>query len=295
MPQSQAPQAPAAGTVRIACVQMAPVIGDVDANRSRSLQLIEQAAAQGAQLVVLPELTNSGYVFANRQEAFALAEPLPDGPTAQAWTALAQRLGIYLVAGIAEHAGDRLYNSALVTGPQGYIGTYRKLHLWDEENQFFEPGNLGLPVFHTELGCLGVAICYDGWFPEVYRLLALQGVDIVAVPTNWPSSPETPDNPRIAHALAVAGAHSNGLIVACADRSGTERGQYFVGSSLIVDSQGRVAGDPASADQEEVLIAQVDVQAARRARRVNAFNHVLHSRRLDVYDVVSSSAPAAMH
>jgi len=294
MPQSQAPQAPAAGTVCIACVQMAPVIGEANANLARSLQLVEQAATQGAQLVVLPELTNSGYMFANRQEAFALAEPLPDGPTAQAWIALAQQLGIYLIAGIAEHAGDRLYNSALVTGPQGYIGTYRKLHLWDEENQFFEPGNLGLPVFHTELGCLGVAICYDGWFPEVYRLLALQGVDIVAVPTNWPSSPETPENPRIAHALAVAGAHSNGLIIACADRSGTERGQYFVGNSLIIDAKGRVLGDPASADQEEIVIAHVGIQAARRARRVNAFNHVLHSRRLDVYDVVSSSAPAAM-
>jgi len=289
MPQS--PQDPSAGGVHIACVQMAPVIGDAAANQARSQQLIEEAAAQGAQLVVLPELANSGYMFANRQEAFALAEPLPEGPTAQAWIKLAQRLGIYLVGGIAEHAGDRLYNSALVTGPQGYIGTYRKLHLWDEENQFFEPGNLGLPVFHTELGCLGVAICYDGWFPEVYRLLALQGADIVAVPTNWPSSPETPENPRIAHALAVAGAHSNGLTVACADRSGTERGQYFVGSSLIVDSQGRVVGAPASADQEEVLIAQVDVRAARRARRVNVFNHVLHSRRLDVYDIVRNSTP----
>jgi len=291
----QPPQPPMPGTVCIACVQMVPVIGETNVNRARSLQLIEQAAAQGAQLVVLPELTNSGYMFASRQEAFALAEPLPDGPTAQAWTAIAQRLGIYLVAGIAEHAGDKLYNSALVTGPQGYIGTYRKLHLWDEENQFFEPGNLGLPVFHTELGCLAVAICYDGWFPEVYRLLALQGADMVAVPTNWPSSPETPENPRIAHALAVAGAHSNGLIIACADRSGTERGQLFVGSSLIIDAKGRVLGNPASADREEIVIAQVDVQAARRARRVNAFNHVLHSRRADVYDIVSRSTPASPH
>jgi len=285
MTQPNNPHAPAAGTVRIACVQMAPIVGDVAANQARSLQLIEEAVAQGAQLVVLPELANSGYMFANRQEAFALAEPLPDGPTAQAWAAIAQRLGIYLVAGIAEHAGDRLYNSALITGPQGYIGTYRKLHLWNEENQFFEPGNLGLPVFHTELGCLAVAICYDGWFPEVYRQLALQGADIVAVPTNWVPMPgQTPDGPAVAHALAIAGAHCNGLTVACADRVGVERGQPFVGRSLIVGAQGWVLGGPASADKEEILVASVDTLAMRRARQVNPFNHILRDRRSDVYE-----------
>ena len=109
--------------------------------------------------------------------------------------------------------------TALVAGPQGYLGTYRKLHLWGDENLYFEPGDLGLPVFHTEFGRLGVAICYDGWFPEVYRLLAMRGADIVAVPTNWVPMPgQTPDGPAMAHALAIAGAHSNGLTVACADR-----------------------------------------------------------------------------
>jgi len=284
MTQQESSQDALAGTVRIACVQMAPVIGDVQTNRVRSLQFIEDAAAQGARLVVLPELASTGYMFASREEAFALAEPLPDGPTAQVWTAIAQRLGIYLVAGIAEHAGDRLYNSAIIAGPQGYIGTYRKLHLWNEENQFFEPGNLGLPVFHTELGCLGVAICYDGWFPEVYRQLALQGADIVAVPTNWVPMPgQTPDGPAVAHALTIAGAHSNGLTIACADRVGTERGQSFVGRSLIVGAQGWTLGGPASADQEEILMAPVDTLAMRRARQVNPFNHVLRDRRSDVY------------
>ena len=189
--------------------------------------------------------------------------------------------------------GGRLYNSALVAGPQGYLGTYRKLHLWGDENLYFEPGDLGLPVFHTEFGRLGVAICYDGWFPEVYRLLAMRGADIVAVPTNWVPMPgQTPDGPAMAHALAIAGAHSNGLTVACADRVGIERGQPFVGRSLIVGAQGWTVAGPASHDREEILVAAVDLKAARRARQLNAFNHVLRDRRRDVYDEMLGAGPS---
>jgi predicted amidohydrolase len=269
----------------VASVQMEPAIGETAANIARSIELVEQAAAQGARLVVLPELANTGYMFESREEAYALAEPVPEGPSSQAWIALAQRLGIYLVAGIAERAGGRLYNSALVAGPDGYLGTYRKLHLWGDENLYFEAGDLGLPVFDTELGRIGVAICYDGWFPEVYRLLAVRGADIVAVPTNWVPMPgQTRDGPVMAHALTMSGAHSNGLTVVCADRVGTERGQPFVGRSLIVGSQGWTAAGPASIDQEEVLLAPIDLKASRRARQLNDFNHVLRDRRRDIYD-----------
>lgn len=282
--------APAIG---VASIQMAPAIGEVAANVARSIELAEEAAARGARLVVLPELANTGYMFESREEAYALAEPVPEGPSSRAWIELAGRLGIYLVAGIAERCGDCLYNSALVAGPQGYIGTYRKLHLWGDENLYFEAGDLGLPVFHTELGRLGVAICYDGWFPEVYRLLALRGADLVAVPTNWVPMPgQTPDGPAMAHALAIAGAHSNGLTVVCADRVGVERGQPFVGRSLIVGSQGWTAAGPASADREEILLAAVDLKAARRGRQLNAFNHVLRDRRRDVYDERLGAADA---
>ena len=110
-----------------------------------------------------------------RQEAFALAEPVPDGPTTQAWLEAARRHGAVIVAGICERAGDALYNSAAVIGPQGFIGSYRKVHLWGAENLFFEPGDLGVPVWKTQFGRMAVAICYDGWFPETYRLAALQG------------------------------------------------------------------------------------------------------------------------
>lgn len=291
--QVSPPPDAAASAIHVASVQTAPVMGEVAANVARSIELVEQAAAQGARLVVLPELANTGYMFASRQEAHALAESVPDGPSSRAWIALAQRLGIYLVAGIAERSGGRLYNAAIIAGPDGYLGTYRKLHLWGDENLFFEPGDLGLPVFHTELGRIGVAICYDGWFPEVYRLLALRGADIVAVPTNWVPMPgQTPDGPAMAHALAIAGAHSNGLTLVCADRVGVERGQPFVGRSLIVGSQGWTSAGPASHDREEVLLAPVDVMASRRARQLNDFNHVLRDRRRDLYDELLGAADA---
>jgi len=283
--QASEPQRSPAAVTWVASVQMEPAIGETAANVARSIELVEQAAAQGARLVVLPELANTGYMFDSREEAYALAEAVPEGPSSQAWIALAQRLGIYLVAGIAERAGGRLYNAALVAGPDGYLGTYRKLHLWGDENLYFEAGDLGLPVFDTELGRIGVAICYDGWFPEVYRLLAVRGADIVAVPTNWVPMPgQTRDGPVMAHALTMSGAHSNGLTVVCADRVGTERGQPFVGRSLIVGSQGWTAAGPASIDQEEVLLAPIDLKASRRARQLNDFNHVLRDRRRDIYD-----------
>ncbi len=285
--QASEPEAGGFPDAVLAGVQTAPVFGDVTGNLARSTALVEQAVAQGARLVVLPELANTGYVFASREEAYALAEPVPAGPSSQAWIALAQRLGIYLVAGIAEREGETLYNSALVAGPQGYLGTYRKLHLWGDENLFFAPGNLGLPVFETPFGRLAVAICYDGWFPEVFRLQAMQGADIVAVPTNWVPMPgQSLDGPAMAHALVMSGAHSNGLAIVCADRVGDERGQPFVGRSIIVGSQGWLSAGPASHDQEEILLARFNLRQARHGRQLNVFNHVLRDRRADLYDPV---------
>lgn len=269
----------------VACVQMEPRVGEKRENVARSIEYIEEAAKNGASLVVLPELTNTGYVFADREEAFSLAEDLPAGETAQAWANVAQRLGVHIVAGIAEREGKRLYNSAIFLGPSGFVGTYRKLHLWNHENLFFEPGNQGVPVFDTPLGRISIAICYDGWFPEVYRLAATQGADMVCVPTNWVPMPGQPtDQPAMATTLAMAAAHSNGLMIACANRIGTERGQSFIGQSLIVGGDGWPVAGPVSHDQEEILYAAIDLQRTRSGRTLNAFNHVLRDRRTDVYD-----------
>lgn len=271
--------------VKVASIQMAPEIGNKAANLKRSVELIEEAAQQGAMVAVLPELANTGYVFASRAEAFALAESVPDGESSRVWLDAARRCKIHVVAGIAERAGDRLFNAALVAGPNGYIGTYRKLHLWGDEHLFFESGDLGLPVFHTEIGRLSAIICYDGWFPEVYRLLAMQGADIVCMPTNWVPMPGQIDgHVAMANTLAMANAHSNGLNIICADRVGNERGQPFIGQSLIVGAQGWPLAGPASPDGEEVLYASINLKKSRSARHLTAFNDVLRDRRDDIYD-----------
>ena len=274
---------PARPLLQVSCIQFEPLIGDVDGNLARSSTLIRAAAASGSRLIVLPELANTGYVFETLEEVRSLAEPMPDGRSARAWSQLAQELNIYLVAGITERDGDRLYNSALVAGPDGYIGAYRKAHLWDRENLFFAKGNLGFQVFDTALGKIGVAICYDGWFPETFRQLALQGAEIVCVPTNWVPMPDQPaDEAAMANVLHRAAAHSNGIFIACADRVGVERGQPFEGQSLIVGPRGWTLAGPASRDRPETVTALVDLAAAGR-KDLNAFNSLLRDRRADVY------------
>ena len=278
---------------RVACLQFEPVVGEKQRNLDASVRLIEAAAAEGALLIVLPELCNSGYVFETREEAFSLAEAVPAGPSCAAWIAVAQRLGVTLVAGIAERDGNALYNAAVVIGPDGYIGTFRKVHLWNAENLFFEPGNLGFPVFNTPHGRIGVAICYDIWFPETFRIQALKGADIVCVPTNWVPIPgQAPGREAMATILAMAAAHSNSIFIACADRVGTERGQLFEGQSVVVGCTGWPVAGPASRVAEEIVIADVDLGEARRSRNWNAFNQVLRDRRTDVYDEMLGSGQA---
>jgi N-carbamoylputrescine amidase len=271
--------------VKIACIQMEPIVGQKERNVRRTLELVEGAATQGARLIVLPELCNSGYVFESREEAFALAEEVPHGPTCAAWTEIAHAHGLHLVAGITERDGSVLYNAAVVIGPSGHVGTFRKVHLWNEENLFFEPGNLGFPVFRTPLGRIGTFICYDGWFPESYRLCALQGADIVCIPTNWVPIPgQAKEREAMANILCMAAAHANSVFVAAADRVGVERGQPFIGQSVIVSYTGWPMGGPASPDREETIYAEANLADARRKRNWNEYNQVLRDRRTDVYD-----------
>lgn len=278
-------------SLRVACVQMQPVIGETATNVTRTLSFIERAAADGAGLVVLPELCSTGYVFATREEAARLAEDIPAGPTTQAWMAAAARHDITIVAGIAERSGDSLFNSAVVIGPNGLLGTYRKNHLWGAENLFFERGDLGVPVFRIPAGRIAVAICYDIWFPEIFRLAALQGADLLCVPTNWVPMPSQPGDMMVmANVLAMAGAHSNSMFVACADRVGVERGQPFLGNSIIVSHAGWPLAGPASADAEEIVCADLNLSDARRKRTLNDFNQLLRDRRTDLYGEMLGAA-----
>ena len=239
---------------------------------------------------MLPELSNTGYMFSRARKPSRWRSRSPADRPCKAWSEIAARHKLHLVAGICERDGAKLFNSAVLIGPTGYIGTFRKVHLWNEENLYFEPGDLGFPVYHTAIGRIGMAICYDGWFPETYRLAALQGADIVCVPTNWVPIPgQAAGREAMANILAMAAAHSNSIYIACADRVGTERGQPFEGQSLIVGYTGWPVAGPASRDKEEIVIAEVALGEARRARNWNAFNQVLRDRRSDLYDEMLGS------
>lgn len=275
--------------IRTAVCQYAPILGDLPANVEKGARAIQEAAESGADLIVLPEMANSGYVVFSGEEARALAERPDESPAIARWQQLAQEYNTYVIAGFGEKVSDTaLYNSALVIGPSGILGTYRKTHLFFEEKLYYRPGDLGFPVFDLPFGKIGILICYDLRFPEASRILALKGADVICVPTNWVSM-MTPD--RLwdaqgycqANYVALANAAMNQVFVACADRVGAERGVQFLGCSLIIDPAGTPLAGPASADGEEVLVTEMNLSAARRAKNRNDLNHTWLDRRTDLY------------
>ncbi len=264
-----------------AVAQLAPRIGDVEGNRQRAAAAIGAAAQAGASLVVLPELCSSGYVFADAQEARSLAEPI-DGPSVEQWRALSREHDLAIVAGLCELDDESaVRNSAVVIDSGELRAVYRKSHLWDREKLCFEPGSSPPVVVETRAGFVGVAICYDAFFPEVMRMLSLAGADVIAVPMNAPVL-APPLEPLVADLItACASAQTNRVYVAQADRTGPERGVDWVGASVIVDPDGRML--TAQAPGEALLTATVDLARAR-SKRFGERNDVLADRRLDLYD-----------
>ena len=280
---------PAVSPVRVAVVQFDPQAGVAHTpyNLDRSLALAGQAVRGGANLIVLPELANTGYSFQNRQEAFLHAEAVPQGPSVQAWVNFAQEHRIYLAAGVAECDGVQLFDTAVLVGPDGFIGKYRKAHLWNEEKLWFTPGDLGFPVFDTPIGRIGLLICWDIWFPEVPRLLSQQGADIICSLNNWvwtqpPLFDET--GKCMASYLTITAAHVNNVFIAAANRVGSDRGERFLGCSLIAGTNGWPLSEVASPIDEAVLFADIDLVSARSAPIWNSLNDLPRDRRTDLYD-----------
>ncbi|MCP1418241.1 putative amidohydrolase [Pseudomonas laurylsulfativorans] len=266
----------------VACCQLAPKIGDLAYNRTLTERAIRQAALQGAQVVVLPELVQSGYVFTDRSEALSLAETA-DGPTLQLWQALARELNLVIVGGFCERLpGDELANSAAMIDANGLRAVYRKAHLWDAEKDIFTPGDAPPPVVETLHGRLGMLICYDLEFPEWVRLPALAGADLLCAPVNWPDGPR-PQTERPAEVLRVqANASVNRMFIAACDRYGHERGVGWVQGSVIVDADGYPLAGPAEQGGEQMLLATLNLAEARN-KRISARNDLHRDRRPQLY------------
>jgi predicted amidohydrolase len=264
---------------RIAVQQLAPRLGDLEHNRALALNAIREALDAGAEVVVLPELITSGYVFTSPEEA-APAAIEPGHELLREWAAEAARADAVVVGGFCERGEDgRLYNSAALVDASGLRAVYRKLHLWDAEKLLFTPGSAPPPVLDTRAGRVGMVVCYDLEFPELTRWIALQGAQLLAVPTNWPLVPRPAEERAPEVLVAMAAARVNRMAVACADRLGTERGVEWTGGATIVGVDGWVAGERRDPG---LVIADLDLEAARRKRlteRADAFG----DRRPDIY------------
>jgi len=249
-----------------------------------TLLAIDEAVAAGAELVVLPELAACGYVL--DRAALVGAQPVTDRVVA-AWQDAARRHAVSIVAGASEVVGDQLFNMALVIDERGsVVGRYRKLHLFGGEQQTFDPGDLGLPLFDVAGTSIGILICYDLRFPEAMRILALRGAQVVVVPTAWVGGFDkaAPPDGRIGQVDGVlVQANLNQVWVACADQVGDTGPNHFLGRSIVVDPYGVAAAGPLSPVDRAVVVVDVDPAESTRAYERGPGISPRANRRTDVY------------
>ena len=261
--------------MKVGYYQFNPAFGEV----MRNLDVVGKRLANvECDLLVLPELFNSGYQFVSTDEAQALAEDVPGGPTTTRLIQIAADRRMHLVAGVAERVGNQVYNSAVLVGPAGFIGVYRKTHLFFEETLFFAPGDTGFSVYDIGSARVGLMVCFDWYYPESARTLALKGADIIAHPSNL-VLPNCPDS-------MVTRCLENRVFAVTCNRIGSEeRGGKkkltYIGNSEVVTPKGEII-QRAKADQEELTIVEIDPLEARN-KKLNPYNDLLAGRRPEFY------------
>ncbi|MBW3541252.1 MAG: carbon-nitrogen hydrolase family protein [Planctomycetes bacterium] len=250
-----------AATLRIAGVQMDVAFGDPEKNLGRIERFLRQAAENGAELVIFPECAVTGYCFDSLEEAWPLAQSVP-GPATKRLGLVCVETGVYAVFGLLEADGERVFNTAVLVGPEGVIGRYRKVHLpYLGVDRYTTPGDGGFSVFAAGEVRVGMTICYDAAFPEASRVLALEGADLIVLPTNWPPGAEC-----MADFAVNTRAMENAVYFAAVNRVGTERGFRFIGRSRICDPGGNTLA--VAGEDETILYAQIEPERARRKRIV---------------------------
>lgn len=273
--------------VKIAAAQMNPKIMHIQENLDKIQQEARAAAGNGADLIVFPELALTGYVFSSREEAMPYMETIP-GPSTNEIMASCKELGVYITFGLLEKDGDRYFNAAVLIGPEGLIGKYRKNHLpFLGIDRFLEPGDEPFKVYNTPIGNIGLHICYDCHFPESARVMALLGADILVLPTNWPEG-----RCKVVNYVINTRAIENKVHVLAVNRVGSERGTGFIGSSKIVNAWGDTLVQ-ASVNDEETVYAEVSLSEARQKHIVMKAGEfewdVIGDRRPELYKKITEA------
>jgi len=260
--------------LKIGFVQFCPIFGKKEENLERVEKLIQK---EEADLLVLPELFNTGYIFADKEELESLAEKIPEGETIKFLTQLSTQKKMSLVFGIAEKNGDKFYNSAVLLTPEGIKGVYRKLHLFDQEKYLFDPGDQEPEVFDEGKAKIGMMVCFDWLFPEVARVLALKGADIICHPSDLVL-------PYAQEAMRIRSLENRVFAITC-NRTGEEdrvgRKLSFTGRSQITDPRGNILLR-ASQDKEEVGVVEIDPLLARD-KKFTENNFIFDDRRPEFY------------
>ena len=255
--------------------QFNPAFGKKEENLKKVFSAITDADTD---LLVLPEFFATGYQFVSQEEVSGLSESIPNGDTTERLSELSRQKGIYLVAGLPERDGDRFFNSAVLSGPDGFIGVYRKTHLFFEEKLYFSPGDTGFKVWDTKVGRIGIMICFDWFFPEAMRALALMGADIITHPSNLVL-------PYCPAAMPIR-CLENRVFAVTANRVGEENrkaGQSlrFIGQSQITSPEGKII-IRAPENDEALLIAEINPETARN-KNLNPLNNIFDDRRPGMY------------
>jgi N-carbamoylputrescine amidase len=263
--------------MKVAALQTA-LTDDAAANTKRITELVREAHGRGAN-VILPSELFEGHYFCStqREEDFARAKPAQDHPTLRHFQALAAELGVVIPVSFFEQAGPEHYNSVAVIDADGRtLGIYRKSHIPDgpgyQEKFFFKPGNTGFHAYATRFGTLGVAICWDQWFPEAARAMTLAGADVLLYPTAIGSEPEEPglDSRDSWQRVMIGHAVANAVGVVAANRTGTEGALTFYGSSFVCDARGDKLAE-LGRTEAGIALAELDLAQIRRVRASMGF------------------------
>ena len=263
--------------IRVGFLQYRPVFGKIQHNLNKVINSLQNVSAD---IIVLPELPFSGYYFRDREELKLLAEDIRISKTVKVLIDLCKASDFYLVTGFAEKSADKYFNSSILIGPEGVVHTYRKLHLFNEEKNWFDPGDIPLQVNEVRGIRVGMMICFDWIFPEVFRALSLMGADLICHPSNLVLS--------YCQQSMISRCLENSVFAITANRFGADKRPHgemiFTGKSQIVAPKGRVIYK-APAKEEILFLKDIDIDLAKD-KKITPLNDLIKDRREEFYEIL---------